>query len=242
MSLLSICQNACYRLSLEAPSAIIGSTNKIAIQLLALAKEEGKQLSRKGSWKVLTSEQTFTTTAASAQTDALPSDLDWIIPETMYNRTSSRKVGGPISPEDWQAIQASLTTLVHPVFRIRGTSLLLTPTPAASETVAFEYITTKWCQSSGGTAQTTWAADTDTAKVDEELHTLGILWRFQRAKGLDYSAEISEYETQVRQALMREGVRPRISTDPYCERGADVVAGTQPDVILTDSGDNILWD
>lgn len=214
MSLLTIVQGACARLSLPVPTGVVTSTSDVtAQQMWRLANEEGRELSRRAAWKALLREQTFTTVATAAQTSALASDLDWIVPDTMWNRTSDRKVFGPVSPQDWQRLQAIPVGSIDLAYRIRATSLLMTPTPTAGETVAYEYVTNKWCQTSGGTAQTDWAADTDTALLDEELHTLGLVWRFKRAKGLDYSQEIQNYEVQVRQALLREGTRPRISTD-----------------------------
>lgn len=244
MSLLTIISGACVRLSLGVPTTIVGSSNAISRQMLYLAQEEGKALSRRGAWKKLITEKTFTTTAAAAQTDALPSDVDWIVPDTFFNRTTNRRVGGPVSPEEWQLLQASLSTLVDPMFRIRGTSLLITPTPASGDTAAYEYITKNWCQSSDSVAQSSWADDDDTALLDEELHTLGLVWRFKRSKGLPFDAELMEYDFQVRQALMREGVRPRITTDPQVrsDHGGDVIAGSRPNAIVTEGGDFIGWD
>ncbi len=245
MTILSIVRAASSRLSLPIPAAVVSATDKTTIDMLALAQQEGMELSRRTAWKALTAEKTFSTTAASAQTGALPSDLDWIIPETMFNRDLKWRVVGPISSDEWQLIQASLTSTVFPAFRIRGTSLLMTPTPTAGQTVGYEYITKNWCQSSLGAPQAAWTADSDTAILDEELHTLGLIWRFLRSKGLDFTAELAEYEKQVSQAMLREGVRPVISTDPNVrlrKRGADAIAGTKPNVIVNDVGDYISWD
>jgi hypothetical protein len=244
MSLLTIVQNACARLGLPRPNAVVGSTDATVREMLALAQQEGRELSRRGAWKALTAERTFTTVAAAAQTDALPDDLDWIIPDTMFNRTSSRQVNGPLSPSEWQVAQGGLVTFVHPAFRIRGASLLIHPAPSAGDTVAFEYVTRNWCRSSAGAAQAAWSADDDSAVLDEELHTLGLIWRFKHAKGLDYGDSAALYDLQVRQALTREGVRPRLSTDPAgrTRPGADAIAGARGNVILTEGGDQLLWD
>lgn len=244
MSLLTIVQGACARLPITTiPTVVTTSTDNTVLGLYYLAQQEGKELARRCAWKALTAEKTFTTVATAAQTSALASDYDWIIPDTMFNRTTNRRVTGPASPEQWQLTQASLVTHVYPMFRIRGTSLLITPTPTAGDTVAYEYVTKNWCQSSGSTAQSAWAADTDTALLDEELMTLGLVWRWKRSKGLDAVAEFDTYQSEVLKAVMREGVRPRISTDADVRTpGADVIAGTRPNVILTDSGDQILWD
>lgn len=216
MSLLTVIQNAASRMSgITRPSLVVSSTDPTVIQLLALAQETGKALSREGSWRALTAEATFTTVAAAAQTSSIPADFDWYLPDTMFNRTRRRRVSGPLTPEQWQLAQATLVTYVNPAFRMRGTSILISPTPSAGESVAYEYMTTKWCQNAAGdTPQAAWVADTDTALVDEELHTLGIIWRWRKSKGLDYAEDFNTYEYQVAQALLRDGGKPRLSMGP----------------------------
>lgn len=216
MSLLSIIQAVCDRCSLVRPTVVTTATDITHLQLLGLAQQEGRELARVGTWRALTSEHTFTTVAAAAQTSSVPSDFDWYIPDSMFNRTSRRRVAGPLSPEEWQQTQATLVTYVNPAFRMRGSSssaILMSPTPTAGHTVAYEYITKNWCQSNASAPLSAWAADTDTAILDEELHTLGIVWRWKKAKGFDYAEEFTTYQYQVAQALMRDGGRPRISTD-----------------------------
>ena len=245
MSLLTVISGTLARLALPTTTAVIDSTDATVRQLLQLAQREGRELARRATWKALQTEKTFTTVATAAQTSALPTDLDWIIPDTMFNRTLKRRVQGPVGADEWQLIQSSLSSSVFPAFRIRGTSLLITPTPTAGQTVAYEYMSKYWCASSAGSGQTAWAADADTALLDEELITSGLVWRFKAAKGLGYAADQQAYEIQVMQAIMREGVRPRISTDPmarFNKRGADAIAGARPDVIVTEAGDFVGWD
>jgi hypothetical protein len=87
MSLLTLCQGAARQLNVAVPTSIVGNTgNETAMLLLRLASEEGFSLMRRYPWQVLTSEQTFTTVAADAQTNAIPTDYDRMIPETMFNR------------------------------------------------------------------------------------------------------------------------------------------------------------
>ena len=225
MSLLSIVQSAAPELSLPTPSAVAASTDPQVVLLFRLAKEEGMALAARHTWQNLTTEKTFTTTAAAIQVGAIPTDFDRMIPETFFNRTTNKRVVGPIDPVEWQRIQSSLVTLVNPAFRIRGSSILITPTPSAGQTCAYEYVSTKWCASSGGTAQNTWAADTDVTNIctntvlAEEAMTLGIIWRFRKAKGLDFTADLQAYERYVTDLIMNDGSRPRLqSSVPTSDR------------------------
>lgn len=197
-------------------TAIAGNTSsELAGQLLGLANEEGRALARRHPWAILTAEKTFTTTAAAAQTGAIPSDFDRFIDETMWNRTRRRPVCGPITADEWQNLQANAAASMDYQFRRRGSALLFTPTPAAGETIAYEYVKNTWCTSAdGATARTAFAADDDVGLLDEALIALGVKWRFLAGNGLDHETALREYERQVVDAINRDGGRRTISTDP----------------------------
>lgn len=220
MSLLTIVSDAARELSLPVPTAVIAATDPQALLLLRCAKAEGKALASRHAWQAMLTEHTFTTVAAAAQTSSIPSDFDRIVPESMFNRTTPRKVWGPVDSAEWQSIQASLVTRVDPAFRIRLGTIYMTPTPSADQTVAYEYVSTKWCQSSGGTAQTNWAADTDIPRIGidqtitEEVITLGVIWRFRKSRGLEYEADRETHARAVLDLIMRDGARPTLTLDP----------------------------
>lgn len=155
MTALSIAQAASTRLGLTAPSIVFSSTDEQIIQIRNLMNEEGVELAARASWTKLTKEKTFTTVAAAAQTSSIPSDFGWIINDTMWNRSTDRQVFGPMSAAEWQMNQANGAAAVPDAFfRFRGTgtdSLLIYPTPTAGQTVAYEYVSNQWCESSGGT-------------------------------------------------------------------------------------------
>jgi hypothetical protein len=211
MSLLSIVQDAARRLGLTPPSSVISSPDENAKILLGMAQEEGKSLYDRHTWQAIQTEHTFSTANGTASY-ALPSGFDAIIKDTVFNRTSRRRMQGDLSPSQWQETQASLVTMVNPAFRIRNSLFYISPTPTAVETVAYEYVSKFWCQSAGGTGQAAWAADTDTGILDEELTTLGIIWRFKSKKGFDYAEDMNSYEIKVNKAIMKDGARVTIDT------------------------------
>lgn len=211
MSFLTMIQNATAELNISRPAAVIASTDSQMLLLVRVANNEGRSLAARHDWQVLTTETSFTTLAQASQTSSIPSDFDRLIPGTMFNRTTNRRVYGPIDTAEWQEIQSSLVTRVNPAFRIRGGTILITPNPTAGQSVYYEYISTKWCQSSGGTAAAAWAADSDTGKLNENLMTLGIVWRFRAAEGLDVSAQLADYERAVTDAILRDGSKRTIN-------------------------------
>lgn len=230
MSLLTIVRNAADGLGLARPTTVINSQDPNAITLLAMAQEEGKTLARRHEWQALTTEHMFST-ANGTSSYSLPPDFDRILKETVFNRTRRRRMMGDLTPQQWQETQASLVTMVNPAFRIRGGAFLISPTPSATETVAYEYMTTEWCQSSGGTGRTEWLADTDTGKLSEDITTLGVIWRYRKAKGLEYGEDMNTYEMEVAKAILNDGARVRIDT-AACERDRVPHAPQTPETLV----------
>ncbi len=204
MTLLTTIQGACDRIGLSRPSAVVSSSDQQVRELLALANEEGMELSRRADWQALTKEQTFTSLAQETQTSMVPADYDRFVSDTFWNRTRKRAFQGPVTSQDWQYIKAMTTAPLPEVFIYRGNDILIQPVPTAGDTFAFNYVSKNWCQSSGGTAQDAWAADTDTGLLPERLITLGTVFRWKAMKGLSADIDGAMYDTQVRQALLRD--------------------------------------
>lgn len=215
MSLLTLVQNAADRLGIVRPSTVIGSADQQIRQLLGLAQQEGKELSKRFPWQSLQKEKTITATATETQSGAIPADFDRFIIDTFYNRTKNRRVLGPMNPQEWQNYKASITTVIFDAFRQRGNSLLLAPTPTADESYAYEYMSTYWVATAAADttpAQATWMDDSDVGILSEELMTDGVVWRFLKSKGLDYAEAFRTYEAQVMLAgSIDGGVRRTVS-------------------------------
>lgn len=178
---------------------VIGSTDQQVRQLLALANEEGASLSKRCDWQALTSQATFITVAAETQTNTpIPDDLDRFIPDTFFNRTQQRPMIGPITPQEWQAIASQpVLGFVYLCFREREGSFIITPVPPAGDTIAYEYVSKNWAQSSAGQPKADFTSDDDTTYLDEEMFKLGLRWRFKQAKGLQYGQDFDSYERYV---------------------------------------------
>lgn len=215
MTLLVLIRDAADIVGLPRPRAVVSSADTQVRQLLALANREGKSLAQRHDWTVQQKTATHTTLAAEDQGTivSIAPDFDRLANETTWNRSQQERVGGPLSPIDWQLLQASTVTGPYQDFRIQGGNLHLYPAPPAGETVAFDYVAKSWCQSAVSVAQTRWAADDDTGILSEDLMLLGIIWRWKQQKGMDYGEDFSTYEKEVMHAAARDGGRRVISLD-----------------------------
>jgi len=192
--------------------------------LLAAANTEGKELAKRHTWQEITKGATYTSVAAESQGafsslgggSADYSDFDRMIPETYWNRSQTWRIWGPLTPAEWQAKKSSNVSGPYNEWRIQSGNLYLYPAPTAGETHAFEYVSKNWCQSSGGTDQAAWAADTDVGLLDEHLMMLGTVWRYKKSRSLPFQNEYLVYENSVTQAISRDGGKRtlRLSSRP----------------------------
>lgn len=217
MTVLSVIQAFCQRTGLPSPVSVLGSSDPQVIQVRAILEEEGTDLSRRGSWQVLTQEATHTTLALEDQgaiSTIASNGFDRIKNETIWDRTDRMPVLGPESSSDWQAMQAFTVTGPRYRYRIRGGKLLVNPVPAAGNTWAFEYMSKNWILGADGTSYRQYfTLDTDTILLPEDLILLGLRWRWKKEKGFDYAEDFRSYEQQVTTLLGSDGGKQRLTMD-----------------------------
>lgn len=208
-TILQLATDAATELSQIIPTAVVANTGDPGAQkLLRHLTRTCRQLAGRFDWQVLRREKTFTTTATATQTGALPTDFLRFVPDSMFNRTKDTRVGGPLTADEWQAYQAVAYGSVYDQFTVRGNAFLMSPTPTAGNTIAYEYVT-KYIgtNAAGSTERTSFTADDDVTYFDDELIILGIVWRYRKAEGLDYSEEFREYELRYYDMIKMDGGR-----------------------------------
>lgn len=198
------------------------STDQNIIQLRTLLTRAGRMLVRARAWSQLIEEYTFATVAAT-DSYALPTGFERFLNSTAWNRDTTLPLGEPLSPEQWQAVQAQTTagSIIRP-FRIRENLLYVYPEPTAAETIAYEYVSRYWVVESPATAPTSDTADaaTDVLWLDEPLIVAALKLAWMRAKQEDTTFAQAEYDDAFRAASGGDGAAPTIvisggATDPF---------------------------
>lgn len=213
MSMLTVVNDAQRRLNLSVSSSVAGSSDETAVQMLALLNQAGEEMAEAYPWQVLVKEATFTTVATESQgaMSTIAPGFFYILNNTIWNRSLRRPVFGALSPNEWQLLKASSVTGPFQQYRIRGDTLRFIPAPPADQTCAFEYVSKNWCTTAdGNTEKSAFTLDTDVSLLDERLLTLSLVWRFKQAKGLDFTAELTMYETRLGNEMARDGGKPVI--------------------------------
>ncbi|CAO3358587.1 hypothetical protein [Azospirillum palustre] len=229
MSLLTICQKVADAVGLPRPTAIVNASDNNGKRLLVCAREEARQLVRRGDWQELIRQATFLTEDGKSDypLSEIASDLSRIINGTEWTRGLRRPMNGPLGPQERQAVLAwALQPSFLRQFWVIGSTLTIYPTPAVDtggvgETIALEYISKAPIASAAGVRQEDWAADSDVGVLDEYLFELGIRWRFLKSVGMEYAPSQGQYEEEVRKALARGGGAPVLS---LASRGGDPFA------------------
>lgn len=216
MTALGIIRSTMGRMSLTQPTVAFTSTDLQVLQLLELLKEAAEDLFNygdDGGWQALQREQTFITVAQEIQTNTpIPADFGRFINGSFYDRTSQRQLFGPLTPAQYQA-QKARPVLVQPflAFQERGGVFMISPAPAAGDTIAYAYVSNFYAISSAGQPKREFTSDDDTTFLDEELLKKSLRWRWKQAKGLDYGEDLVSFERDVAKKYGQDAAAPALS-------------------------------
>lgn len=211
MTLLSICQAALEEIGgFDVPSSFYGNSNPTAKQCLRLVEREGKSLEKEYRWTVLITSTTITTAASTASyaLSTYAAGFRAFANMSQWDRTNQLPLRGPLSGAQWQYRKSALagTSDIDRGFRVAGGLVYIDPTPSSVDTLAFDYYDKRWItKQSDSSYATTFASDNDTCRLDEDLLTMGLKWRFLQAKGMPYEPEYKEYEEIKSQLLTDDG-------------------------------------
>ena len=218
-NIVDIVRTAARRININSNfDSVVGSTDPQIQNLLYLAEQEGQELAARYSWQVLYREKEFLTTAVSLQgyvagpnADILSDSdgLDYIVNDTLWLVDDRIPILGPNTAESWQARKTLNVLGPYPRYRIQNNALYLLPTTSAGKTVRFEYVTKNWIyEPNGDTYSDCFNSDTQEPILDPRLITLGLVWRWKHARGLEYGQDFDTYERAVADKMSRDGPKP----------------------------------
>jgi hypothetical protein len=205
---LEIVQSICKRVGIASPNAAVGSTDLQVLQILELVNEEGSEQATRYPWQALLNVGTFTTAATESQgaIETIAPGLDYIVNDTIWNRSLRRPVYGPKTPQNWEQQKAFAINGPWSGYRLQDGNLNMYPVPTAGESCYFEYITKYWAtDTSGATGKSAFTVDTDLPVLLDELMILGGIWRWKAIKGFDYAEDYAKYERRLTDTMARDG-------------------------------------
>lgn len=212
MTCLTIIQSICKRVGLDSPNAAVSSSDRQIQQIVDLCNESGQELARRYPWQGLLAVGNFTTLAVEDQgaIDTIAPGLDYIINDTIWNRTLRRPVFGPQTPQGREQQKAFAINGPWSSYRLIGGNVSMYPVPVAGQSCYFEYITKNWITTGSGTSPV-WTDDSDIPKLDSALLILDTIWRFKAQKGLDYAEDFNKAEALALNLMARDGGKDTLS-------------------------------
>lgn len=219
MPLLQIINNAAIiaGLSNVPVTQAIGNSDPNIRQLIAFAQDIGDEIVRRGNWRNLNVGHQITGDGATTIW-MLPPDFASLIPSSALTGTfvssayPTLPLRGPVNDEDLNQLKA-LPALPRPsVWRLIGGTIEFWPALAYNEVVTGSFRSNYWILQHGDAIRVSlWSADDDIALVPEKLIEYGTIWRWLRAKGLDYAEEFRRFETALQAYLGQENTGRTIS-------------------------------
>ena len=213
MSILSIVQEAAEMLIIESPATLVGNTDPQVAQLRSIFRSLGRELLRDAEWNELITLWTAPITA-DPQTVTFPADRDRSLLKARVWRTSSlTPLVGPISSSDSTFLRNNTAGNFPGYWRNFQGGLQIVGL-GTSDTIDTEYISNQiYTNAAGDTNLKDFTADDDRIRIadeDEELFKLGLVWKWRKAKRLDYAEDLQDYELYKEKAMARNrDAKPR---------------------------------
>ncbi len=198
MSALTIVQDASSAMGLTQPSTIESASDSQVVKMLSLLNRLGNRLNRSFDWQTMVRKANFTTDGSSEYViSASPvsiTDFANITTPLIYNYTDNRAIMGMGANEDQLRRMYNITNISDNKFRILNDKLIFDSAIPSGQDLHFEYKSTNWVIPVSGSDKSAFNLDTDTSYLDEELLTLGLIYKFKNEQGLTYDEEFRDYQ------------------------------------------------
>lgn len=146
---------------------------------------------------------------------ALPSDYDAIVPRTQWDRSAHWEMIGPEGAQQWEwLMNGYISTGPRVRWRLLGQYFQIWPGFSQAENLGFEYRSKGWALSATGTAQNSFAADTDTCIYPDRLMVLSGKLKYLESKGLPTQAIYRDYIQELETDIAQDTSAPNLSFAP----------------------------
>jgi hypothetical protein len=209
-TLFTVVRSAAAELGLAVPGRIIPNGDLIVQQLTALTQAAGDELATYRVWKWLLREHSFTTTAVALY--PLPEDCSRLVDDSVWDRSSSGPLGGPLLTQEWQALQAgSMGGGPGLQFRMLRDCVELRPQPVPLDlTVSFHYVGSWWIYPQPAVPtdvpafKPNFTDDSDYVVFGKRLIVNAVKLKYLQAKGFDTSAAAADYQNSLDQSIAHD--------------------------------------
>jgi hypothetical protein len=204
-TVLEISRDVAPTINLSQPQSVFANTNGSIVKLRELMKLACVDLLAEHPWQFLQKETTLTTVADQEAYD-LPALCDHLTALSFYDSTQGKRLSGSLTSTQWQAVQTAVGgNSPYKKFRLFDNKLHLSPTPSdSSTTINYEYVTSAYATSSGGTPKSEISEDSDIVLFDHILVIYATKLKWAEAQGNDTTAALADYQRALEHAKSKD--------------------------------------
>ena len=207
MNVLQVTQEFCKRTGIPVPTYLVGNPDTQVAQICGGLNELAEDLVGRKVWQITVREKAHTSIAGEDQGDIYTltdSGCQYILQDTMFDRTQNLRLVGGLRREEWQARKALQSTGPLYEWRIRNDRLLFSPELPADHSIAWEYVTSHTLVDESDVTKEYITADTDSFRFPNRIPILWLRWWWKKEKRLDYVEEFRMYEVALADLAARD--------------------------------------
>lgn len=193
MTLLTIATAIAANVGLTAPTQIVGSTDRDAVEIARVTKEAADEIIRRVNWPAM---RVIYPMAGDGSTEyyAVPSDM--MKPGSVWFGDYPLR---PVSMLDVRSFSPQFGT--PRFYYFRPTGLYIFPSLQNGATANLYYYSTRWNLNGQTTNNANmaddWTADDNTIRIPEDLVIKLSVVKWRRRKGMDFADFEAEYEAAI---------------------------------------------
>lgn len=200
MNILDIAKEAADICAVQRPTDLFDETSQNDQLFASVAKDALSSLMRHANWEALLRETTLYTNENQKDylIDDIAPDFHSLVNATIYMKDDMRYVIGAITEERWAREKQFHIPEIDLLFKIQNNMIRFLKYPPEGCVIKFVYKSNAICldaKTQEPKSQIT--ANTDIPIFDHYLVKLGIIWRWNKRTGLDYTEEYNEYQREL---------------------------------------------
>ena len=196
MTLQEMLNQALNECGFSTYNLFVGASEPEPLQVLGLAQRELMDLSR-SNWQVL--EKTYEIELTGADSYPLPADYRKFIFDTAFSNT--HRMSFPASDSAWSYYKISgRDGGGRYMMRIVNNRLEVMSQDIGTK-IRVHYFSKAAVLKDNGLMKTRFESNNDMIVLDDDLFMMGVIWRFNRAKGLEWESLKADYRRHRRNLL-----------------------------------------
>lgn len=195
MNILEIAQEAADICAVARPNDLFNSNTQNDQLFASVVKSTLSSLMRHADWQALTRDGVLFTDDGVRDylIDEIVPDFHSFVGSTFYIKDNIRNVIGSITAERWAREKQFHCPEIDVIFKIENNMIRFLKNPGVLE-IRFNYKSNAVCiDAKTQEPKSQLSANTDIPIFDPYLVKLGIVWRWNKRSGMDYSEEYNEY-------------------------------------------------